>query len=342
MIPVSSIKQKPVDAFGFFPYISLIHKDRKAGTMRILVTGGAGFIASHVVDRYIELGHDVSVVDDLVTGNRANINPKAKFYEVDIRDPEIKHVFAEVKPELVNHHAAHIDVRKSVEDPAYDASVNILGSINLLQAAVRNGTKKVIYISTAGAVYGEPESLPILENHPIHPLCPYGISKHTVEHYLYELSKIEGLNYTVLRYPNVYGPRQDPRGEAGVNAIFIGLLLRGKTPTIYGKGHECRDYVYVGDLVDANVSALTKGDGEIFNLGSNTGTTVDQLFEILSGLLDFHGQPKRAPLRPGEVERIYIDGAKARQGLGWVPRTDLRTGLGLTVAFYKAHPEYLE
>ncbi len=309
--------------------------------MKILVTGGAGFIASHVVDRYIDLGHEVVVVDNLVTGNRANLNPKARFYEVDIRDPELGKVFEKEKPDVVNHHAAHIDVRKSVEDPSYDAQVNILGSINLLRAAVKNGVKKVIYISTAGAVYGEPESLPIVEGSPINPICPYGISKHTVEHYLFQASKTDGLKYTVLRYPNVYGPRQDPRGEAGVNAIFIGIMLKGKVPTIYGKGHECRDYVYVGDLVNANEATLDRGEGEIYNLGSNTGTTVDQLFDILSGLLDFHQEPKRAPLRTGEVERIYIDGSKAKRDLGWVPKVDLKTGLAMTVDFYKKHPEYL-
>jgi UDP-glucose 4-epimerase len=309
--------------------------------MKILVTGGAGFIASHVVDRYIELGHKVVVVDNLVTGNQSNLNPKAKFYELDIRDPELAKVFEKEKPEIVNHHAAHIDVRKSVEDPSYDAQVNILGSINLLRAAVQNGVKKVIYISTAGAVYGEPESLPIFENSPINPICPYGISKHTVEHYLFQTSRTDGLKYTVLRYPNVYGPRQDPRGEAGVNAIFIGMMLQGKVPTIYGKGHECRDYVYVGDLVEANAAVLDRGDGEIYNLGSNTGTTVDQLFQILAGLLNFHKEPKRASLRPGEIERIYIDGGKAGRELGWKPKVDLKTGLSMTVDFYRKHPEYL-
>ncbi|MGH7816477.1 MAG: NAD-dependent epimerase/dehydratase family protein, partial [Candidatus Binatia bacterium] len=221
--------------------------------MKILVTGGAGFIGSHVADRFVNDGHAVVVLDNLVSGDRRNLNPKARFVETDIRDSRgIEDLFAAERFDVIDHHAAQMDVRKSTEDPLYDAEVNILGSINLIMNAARHAVKKFIYISTGGAVYGEPTRLPVEEGDPINPECQYGISKHTVEHYLYLYRLLYKLNYTVLRYPNVYGPRQNPRGEAGVIAIFAGKMLEGEAPTIFGDGQQLRDYIYVGDVAEAN------------------------------------------------------------------------------------------
>ncbi len=219
---------------------------------RVLVTGGAGFIGSHVVDRLVAAGHDVAVVDNLATGRRANLNPAARFYELDIRDPALGTVVERERPAVISHHAAQVDVRRSTADPLYDADVNILGSLNVLKVAVEHGVRKVIYISTGGAVYGEPEYLPVDEDHPIHPLCEYGASKHAVEHYLYMYAENYDLDYTVLRYPNVYGPRQDPHGEAGVVAIFSQKMLKGETCTINGDGTQERDFLYVADCARAN------------------------------------------------------------------------------------------
>ena len=246
--------------------------------MKILVTGGAGFIASHVVDALLEAGHDVAIVDNLSTGRRRNINPRARFYEVDIRSPELARVLAEERPEIIDHHAAQMDVRRSIVDPIYDADINVLGSLNVLELARQHGVRKVIYISSGGAVYGEPVYLPCDEDHPIDPLCPYGATKHVVEHYLFMYRQNYGLDYTVLRYGNVYGPRQDPHGEAGVVAIFTGLMLAGRQAIINGNGEQERDFVYVGDCVQANLLALNSGSGEIYNVGCGVGTTVNEIF----------------------------------------------------------------
>jgi len=309
--------------------------------MKALITGGAGFIGSHVVDRYVDQGLDVVVIDSLVTGLERNLNPKARFVRMDICDPDLDGLFSEERPDIVNHHAAQIDVRKSVEDPAYDARVNVLGGLNLLACAKRHEVKRFIYASTGGAVYGDPEYLPADEQHPVKPLSPYGISKHTLEHYIQQNGVTNGREYVSLRYPNVYGPRQNPKGAAGVNAIFIGQMMRGETPTIFGEGDECRDYVYVEDVAEADVLALEKGEGEIINLGWGKGTTVQQLFDILADLLDFTGEPHRAPLRPGEVARIYLDSAKATEILGWRPTTDIAEGLRKTVEFYHRNPDWV-
>ncbi len=213
--------------------------------MKVLVTGGAGFIGSNVVDLFIENGYEVVVVDDLSTGRASNLNPAAKFYQVDIRSPQIDEIFAAERPDYVDHHAAQMNVRRSIKEPLFDAEVNVVGSLNLIEAAKRYGVKRFVYISTGGAVFGEPVYLPCDENHPINPICQYGASKHTVEHYLYMYQVNYGLPYTVLRYPNVYGPRQDPRGEAGVIAIFTGQMLNGEPVVINGDGEQERDYVYV-------------------------------------------------------------------------------------------------
>ncbi|MGB2885793.1 MAG: NAD-dependent epimerase/dehydratase family protein, partial [Dehalococcoidia bacterium] len=231
--------------------------------MKILFTGGAGFIGSNVVDALIDLGHEVVVVDNLSTGFRQNINPNAKFYQLSIRDKELSEVFEREKPELVNHHAAQIDVRKSADDPISDAEDNILGSLNLITNCVQFGVKRVIYASTGGAIYGEAQYLPADENHPVNPISQYGISKHTVEHYLYLYSTLYELDYVILRYANVYGPRQNPFGEAGVVAIFATQMLTGKQPTIFGPGDKTRDYIHVSDVTEANILALDRGKNTI-------------------------------------------------------------------------------
>ncbi len=300
--------------------------------MRILVTGGAGFIASHVAEGFLAAGHEVAVLDNLSTGFRRNVPKAATFCEGDIRDLEfLRKVFEEFKPDAVDHHAAQMDVRKSLLDPQFDAQTNIVGSINLILEAVRAKVRKFIYISTGGAVYGEPQWLPVDETHEIHPECAYGISKHTVEHYLELYQLLAGLPFTVLRYPNVFGPRQNPRGEAGVNAIFIGLMLEGKTPTIFGDGEALRDYVYISDVVDANLRALTRGEGEIVNIGSETGTSVNEIYRTLARILDFPHEPIYAPARAGEIEKVYLAADRAKAILGWEPKVPFEEGLRRTV-----------
>jgi UDP-glucose 4-epimerase len=300
--------------------------------MRILVTGGAGFIGSHVVDRFIERGHDVAVLDNLSSGFRELVNPAARLHEADLTDAAaVERCFAEFRPEVVDHHAAQIDVRRSVDDPLFDAGTNILGALGLLQACTRHGVRKCIYASTGGALYGEGRQLPATEEHPVNPESPYGVSKHTLEHYLYLWKLLHGLDYTVLRYPNVYGPRQNPHGEAGVNAIFIRLMLEGKRPHIFGSGEQVRDYLYVMDVVQANELALALGSGEVVNLGTGIGTSVNDIFRELKAILDFSGEPHYEAARPGEVQRIYLDATRARQVLGWTPRMSFRDGLGQTV-----------
>jgi UDP-glucose 4-epimerase len=304
--------------------------------MRILVTGGAGFIGSNVADRFIEEGHEVAVVDNLSTGFRENINPKARFYEVDICDSKaITEVFDREHPEVVDHHAAQMDVRHSVEDPVFDATTNVLGSLNVILASVKHQVRKFIYISTGGAIYGEPEFLPVTENHPINPESQYGVSKHTVEHYLYLYQHQAGLAFTVLRYPNVYGPRQNPKGEAGVIAIFIGKMLAGVTPTIFGDGEQVRDYVHVNDIVRANSLALVNGKNDVYNIGSGVGTTVNQLYRLLSKILSFRPAPIYAPPRTGELQKIYIDSQKAMKELGWKAEISVEQGLRMTAEWAK-------
>lgn len=304
--------------------------------MKVLVTGGAGFIGSHVVDIYIENGYEVVIVDDLSTGRASNIHPEATFYRVDIRDENMADIFEKERPDFVNHHAAQMDVRRSVADPLFDADVNILGSIRLIELARHYGVKRFVYISTGGAVYGEPEYLPCDEAHPINPICPYGASKHTVEHYLYMYHANYGLKYTVLRYPNVYGPRQDPHGEAGVAAIFTGQMLSDEQVVINGDGEQQRDYVYVKDCARANLLAITHEDSNgIFNLGSGKGTTVNEVFTSLAQSTGYRRQPVHGPEKVGETRRIYLDAGKAASRLGWTPRVALEEGLEATVAYFK-------
>jgi UDP-glucose 4-epimerase len=308
--------------------------------VKILVTGGAGFIASHVVDAYIADGHEVAIVDDLSTGHRENLHPRARFYEMDIRDPALADVFAAERPEIVNHHGAQMSVRVSVDEPLRDASINVIGSLNLFECARQAGVRKVIYISTGGAAYGEPRYLPCDEGHPVDPLCPYGISKHTPEHYLALYERLYHLDYTVLRYPNVYGPRQDPHGEAGVVAIFAGKMLRGEPVVINGTGEQERDFVAIGDIAAANLAALWHGDGEVINLGSGRGTSVNEIFAALAAITGYDQSPLFGPEKSGEVFKIYLTGDKARLLLHWQPTVSLAEGLARTVAsLHAAVPE---
>ena len=305
--------------------------------MKVLVTGGAGFIGSHVVDTYINQGYEVAVIDDLSTGRRENLNPDAKFYQLDIRSPDVSKVFEDEQFDIVNHHAAQMDVRRSVAEPHYDADVNILGSINLIECSKKFGVKRFIYISSGGAVYGEPEYLPCDEAHPVNPICQYGVSKHTVEHYLFLYKVNYGLNYTVLRYPNVYGPRQDPRGEAGVVAIFLGKMLSSKQVTINGDGEQQRDYVYVSDCASANLLAITNGNGSgIYNLGSNRGTSVNEIFAALQAVTGNNRKPNFGPAKIGETRHIFLEATKAQNELGWYPKTDLLDGLKQTAEYVGA------
>ncbi|NTU51582.1 MAG: NAD-dependent epimerase/dehydratase family protein [Candidatus Aminicenantes bacterium] len=303
--------------------------------MKILVTGGAGFIGSHVVDTYIEHGHEVVVVDDLSTGRESNLNPRATFYEMDIRSPQLGEVFERERPQVVNHHAAQMSVRISVAQPLFDAGVNVLGSLNLLECSRRFGIERFIYISSGGAVYGEPVYLPCDENHPVDPICPYGVSKHTVEHYLHLYRVNYGLSFVALRYPNVYGPRQDPRGEAGVVAIFAGRMLGGEPVVIYGDGTQQRDFVYVTDCAQANLLAL-EPDREpgIYNLGSGRGTSINEIFEAMAAITGYTNPPQYGPAKLGETYRIWLNSDKARRTLGWAPTLDLEAGLERTIAYF--------
>jgi UDP-glucose 4-epimerase len=309
--------------------------------MKVLVTGGAGFIGSHVTDLYLQNGFQVVVVDDLSTGRITNLNPSAAFYQMDIRSPELASIFEKERPDFVNHHAAQMDVRRSVVDPLFDADVNVRGSINLLECSRQFGVKRVVYISTGGAVYGEPVYLPCDEDHPVNPICPYGASKHTVEHYLFMYQYNYGLNYTVIRYPNVFGPRQDPHGEAGVVAIFTGQMLAGKQVVINGDGEQERDYVFVADCARANLLALTKDHAPgIFNLGSGQGTTVNQVFENLKSLTNYPLADHHGPAKLGETRRIFLNASKVERELGWKPTVNLEEGLRRTVEYFKSVERY--
>lgn len=303
--------------------------------MKILVTGGAGFIGSHIVDRYISLGHEVAVADNLSTGKREFVNPKAKFYKMDIGDPKLKDIFRIEQPDIVNHHAAQIDIPKSVDDPVYDAQVNIMGSLSIIQYSKEYGVKKIIFASSGGAVYGRPNSLPVPEEHAKRPASPYGISKLCIENYLFATTTYSPLDYTILRYANVYGPRQNPYGEAGVCAIFINRMLSKESCILYGRGDPIRDYVYIQDIVDANVLALNKGSQAIYNLGTGIGTKVIEIYQLLKKITGTNSIPEYKPLRHGELEKIYLDCRKAKEELEWAPKVGLMEGLEKTVASFQ-------
>lgn len=302
--------------------------------LNILVTGGAGFIASHIVDAFIENGHNVTIIDNLTTGREENINQKAKFYKLDIRD-DLSKIFEEGKFDVVNHHAAQIDVRRSVIDPIYDAGVNIIGTLNLLQNAVKYGVKKFMFASTGGAVYGEQDYFPADENHKQQPLSPYGISKLAVEKYLYFYKEVHGLRYTILRYANIYGPRQNPLGEAGVVCIFLDKILAGEQPIINGSGEQTRDYVYVKDVVKANLLTLNEEESEIYNVGTGIETSVNELFRLINQNFNNSIKEVHGPAKPGEQMRSVITSEKLFKKFGWKPSTRLEDGLKETIDYYK-------
>ncbi|MBI4552961.1 MAG: NAD-dependent epimerase/dehydratase family protein [Candidatus Latescibacteria bacterium] len=303
--------------------------------MRILVTGGAGFIGSNVVERVLRDGHEAVVVDNLSTGRRVNLFGDARWYEMDIRDPQLDGVFERERPDIVSHHAAQLDVRVSVRDPLFDADVNILGSLRLLDLCARHGVRKVIFASTGGAVYGE-GYIPASEQDMPMPISPYGAAKLSVEHYLHCYYAVHGLAYVALRYANVYGPRQNAHGEAGVVAIFTRKLLAGEPVTINGDGEQTRDYVYVGDVVEANRRAMSLDVVGTFNIGTGVETSVNVLFERLGDIIGGGVQATHGPEKAGEQRRSVLDATRARQALGWVPSVELGRGLEQTVDFFRS------
>jgi len=303
--------------------------------MKILVTGGAGFIGSHVVDKYIKEGHSVIVVDDLTTGNKDSLNPKAIFYNCDIRSSELFAIFEKEMPDIVNHHAAQVNVRKSVENPVLDAEVNIIGLLNVLQCSLKFNVKKFIFISSGGAIYGDARQIPTPESSPALPLSPYGLAKDVGENYVKLLNQLHGLQYTILRYGNVYGPRQDPSGEAGVIAIFIGKILKGNSPTIFGDGEQTRDYIFVGDIADVNLLCLENGKNQTFNIGVGKETSVNSLFLILKKQQLFGEDAIHTDKRTGEVFRNCLDNSKAKKLLCWENKTSLEQGIKETIQWFK-------
>ena len=305
--------------------------------MKILVTGGAGFIGSHVVDAYVTAGHEVAVLDNLSTSREENVNPAAKLHRADVTDlGQVQGIIAAFKPEVVNHHAAQSEVPKSVADPGYDALVNVVGGLNVLKASVDNAVRKVIFSSTGGALYGEPDIVPADEDHPVRPLSPYGTSKLAFEQYLRTFERTFGLHYTTLRYANIYGARQDFFAEEGrVVAIFASRMIEGKPVTIDGDGTQSRDMLHVGDVAIANLAALDRGDGGTFHVSTGVPVTVNDLFRKLSLLTEYRLEPRFGPSRKGDVYRIALDNARAKEQLGWEPRIPLDEGLRLTVEYFR-------
>ncbi len=298
--------------------------------MRALVTGGAGFIGSHVVDLLVAEGHEVAVLDNFGHGKPRNLNPRATVHRLDVVSPALGSLIQDVRPEVVFHLAAQMSVKASVDDPLYDARVNVLGLVNLLEACVEHGVRKVVYASS-GATYGNPSYLPIDEDHPQSPESPYGITKLAGEHYLRYYATTRDLDFTALRYGNVYGPRQDAAGEAGVIARFIDQLLIGQVPTIHWDGEQTRDYVYVGDVARANLAAATAGTGRCYCIGTGVGTSVNRLYEILTTIVGVDVPPRRAPRRQGDLRSAYYDVSRARRDLSWSPVVGLEEGLRRTV-----------
>ncbi len=314
--------------------------------MKALVTGGAGFIGSNLVDRLLAEGHSVEVVDNLSTGKLANLSEARanrdhdfSFHQIDICDPSVAEVIERSKPEVVFHLAAQIDVRVSVLDPSLDARVNILGSLNVIEGARRAGTRKLVFASSGGTIYGvvDPEDLPVTEGHSQHPVAPYGVSKKVVTDYLYAFRELHQMEYTSLALANVYGPRQDPHGEAGVVAIFAGRLLSGESCTIFGDGSQTRDYVYVDDVVDAFVRAAERGSGLLCNIGTGIETSVTALYEAMAVNAGVATKAVLAPAREGELQRSSLDATRAKMHLGWEPFTDVSTGTAEVLDFFRVH-----
>ena len=302
-----------------------------------LVTGGAGFIGSHLVDRLVGEGYRVIIVDDLSTGKLKNLNHDATFYHLSITHSSLLDVFKRENPDLVFHLAAQSSVPRSIQDPILDNEVNVLGTLRLLEVCRRTGVEKVIYSSTGGALYGDPEVIPCPDDAPVAPISPYGMSKYMAEQYLDFYGRQYRQNYTTLRYGNVYGPRQDPYGEAGVIAIFISSILSGKRPRIFGDGNQTRDFVCVDDIVEANMAAIHRGHHTAMNIATGELTSVNQLYEMLKKITGFRWEADHGPARAGDVYRISLDCSKAERELGWTPKTDLAEGLARTVEYLRAN-----
>ena len=303
--------------------------------MRVLVTGGAGFIGSNIVDALISAGHEIAIIDNLSTGKEENINPEACFFHIDITDFEaLEGIFQNFKPEIVFHVAAQIDLRKSVEEPSFDAEVNVVGSVNLFSLCIQYGVKRIIFSSTGGALYGEREKIPANENSSIEPLSPYGVSKYCTEQYLNYFKRLYGIERVILRYGNVYGPRQDPFGEAGVIAIFTNKILNGETLTVYGDGNQTRDYIFIEDVVRANLLSIEGKEG-IYNIGTNVETSVNHIIELFSKILEKDIKPIYTQPRKGEVYRISLNTEKAKMELGFEVKFTFEEGLRKTIQWYK-------
>lgn len=302
--------------------------------MRILVSGGAGFIGSHIVEAYLANGHEVVVVDNLATGRRANVPREATLHEVDIHAREFERIVSDFRPEVINHLAAQASVKVGQADPVHDLEVNGGGTARVMSLAVANDVRKVIYAASGGTVYGNPESLPITEEHPVAPRSNYGNSKYVGETYVQLAARTSDITFTIFRYGNAYGPRQDPHGEAGVVAIFTGLMKAGQQCTIDGDGEQKKDYLYVGDIARANVLALTGGDGLVANVGTGEGISVNYIFQTLSEALGNQLEPRYGPPRPGDVRNFWLDCSRAKQVLGWEPAVGFEEGVRRTIESY--------
>jgi len=323
----------------YSPIAVLLRTNHGGLHLKILITGGAGFIGSNIADTLMEAGHSVHVLDDLSTGFKDNISDGITLHELDVRSEDAAGLIENGGFDIVCHHAAQMDVRRSVREPQFDADVNIKGTLNILEAAIKGNVKRVVYASTGGAVYGEPQYIPVREDHPINPICHYGISKHTVEHYLFLYRYLYKLNYVVLRYPNVYGPRQNPFGEAGVTAIFTVKYLRGEAPVINGDGQQLRDYVHVKDIAKANQAAMDLSrsdiDGEIFNIGWGKGSSVEELDRIIRGYVGTDLKPSYGPALAEEILKVALDPTKANSLLNWKAEIPFEEGLKDLVEYHR-------
>jgi UDP-glucose 4-epimerase len=313
--------------------------------VKTLVTGGAGFIGSTLVDRLLAEGHTVDVVDNLSTGSLGNLasarsggKRQLAFHHVDIRSPDLSELMVRRQPEVVFHLAAQADVRVSVAQPLFDAEVNVMGSLQVLEAARAGGARKVVFASSGGTIYGDPDAkdLPVKESHSQHPVSPYGVAKKVVGDYLHAYRELHGLEYTALALANVYGPRQDPHGEAGVVAIFAGRLLEGSPCTIYGNGRQTRDFIYVDDVVDAFARAAERGSGLLLNIGTGKETSVNELYSVMSTVAGVHLPPKHAPARQGELQRNCLDPSRAGIHLGWKPWTPIDDGAAGVIDYFRS------